>query len=85
MSACMGWNRWLWIHICEVVQGTNRRIEPATLEILMRHDVCLVACHCCSYRPNQAAMYWLFPFYFVRRMCLDWPSWLEQASRSRGI
>lgn len=47
-----------WIHICEFVQGRDRSKEPGTLEILMPLDLC----HCCSYRPNQAAMYWLFPF-----------------------
>lgn len=41
----------------------------------MPHDVCLVACHCCLYRPNEATMYWHFPPLLVRHTCRDWPSW----------
>lgn len=84
MDACMEGNRWLWIHICEVVQGANWSTESSTLEILIPHDVCLVARLCCLYRPNQAAMHWLFSS-FLSITCVALALLARPSSYSRGV
>lgn len=50
---------------CGYIYARSLKGEPehgaGTVEILIPHDVCLVACHCCLYRPNEATMYWQCP------------------------
>lgn len=56
------------------LKGRNWARSRAPCKRGYGHDVCLIACCFCLYRPGQLAMHWCFhPFSFmVRHMHRDW-------------